>query len=115
MRGFGETKTSGLCRRLLRCRSRRRWRVGSSETNFGNLPRAFFRFEVSVVAREPAHSRHQTVREERNERVVILHSLIVAAALHGDAMLCSRQLVLQSQNIVIRFTLRLDSNNTHKL
>src|SRR5437879_252119 len=72
---------------------------------------AYFKTEEGVVARESAHARHQTVRKERNERVVILDGLVVATALDGDAIFRARQLVLQAQKILIGFQLRIIFNH----
>src|SRR6266513_1586597 len=85
------SRTLGLCRRWLGCRRRC---VRRSETHLGDLPRAFFGLEVGIVPSKSTHARHQTVREERNKRVVILHRLVVTAALHRDPIFCARQLVL---------------------
>src|SRR5205809_104187 len=53
----------------------------------------------------------QTVWEERNERVVILHNFVVAAALDGNAVFRARQLVLRAQEIFIGFQLRIIFND----
>src|SRR5260370_26460751 len=105
------SSTLRFCRRWLRLCSWRCRRVGSSEIYLGNLAGTFFRLEVSVVTREAAEARHQAVREERDKRVVILHRLVVAAALPGHAAFRSRQFVLQTQKILAGFQFEINFNN----
>ena len=82
-------------------------RVGRSKTHLGSLPRAFFRLEIGVVTREAAHARHQTVREQHNKCVVVLHHLVITAALHGNAIFRARQFVLQAKEVLVGFQNRI--------
>src|SRR5712691_1919394 len=97
----------GLRRRRTRRRALRCGRVPVIEIYLRRLPRAFFGFEVGIVARETAQTRHETVWKESEEGVVVLHGFVVTPPLHGDAVLRARQLILEPQEVLVGFQLRI--------
>src|SRR6267142_4311063 len=84
------------------------------EINLWSLPRTLIGLEVRVVPRKPTYARYQVVREKRNISVVVLQSLIVAAPLHRDSVLCPRQLILQPQKVLVRLQLRIVFNHNQQ-
>src|SRR5579883_583649 len=88
-------------------RRRRLWRWCSSEVHAWRLPRTFIGLEVGVITREAAHASHNIVGKQRNIRVVILNRLVVAATFYRNAVLGSRELILEAHEIFVGFQLRI--------
>src|SRR6266852_4058970 len=93
-------------RRGGRCRRRRR-RLIKIKIHFRRLPCSLIRLEIRIIPRKSRKSRHQTIREQRNVRVVTLNRFVVPPPLHRNPVFRSRQLILQPQKILIRFQLRI--------
>src|SRR5262249_2167088 len=66
---------------------------------------AFISLEVGLVAGKAAHAGDQAVGEERDESVVLLNHIVVAAPLDSDAVFGAGELVLQAEKIFIGFEL----------
>src|ERR1700730_5043600 len=91
--------------RLCRCRSRRLrgWSFLVLKIDLGSLSRAFVCLEVRVIPGKAAQARYQAAREKGNIGGVVLHRFIVTTPLHGDSVLCARQLVLKPQKVFVGF------------
>ena len=83
-----------MCR--LRCGLRGRCRFYAGEINFRRSPGAFTRGKVRIIALESSHAGPQAIREQADEGVVILQSVIVTLAFDGYPVLGSSQLILQA-------------------
>src|SRR5450432_3712644 len=83
-----------------------RWLFVVVEVDLGGLACAFFGLEIGLVALEASHAGDQAVGEQRNVGVVVLHHLVVVAALDGDAIFRAGQLILQAHEIFVGFQLR---------
>ena len=77
------------------CRSRS-WlrRRRTTEIYLWCLARTLLSLEIGIVAREARKTGYDIIREQTDVRVVVLHSLVIAAALNCDAILGSGQLIL---------------------
>src|SRR5258707_6878434 len=91
-----ETLTCGL-RSRLRCR--RRFHTG--EIYFRSRARPLAGGKVSVIAFEAGNPRPKAVREEADEGVVVLKSVVIAFAFNGDAVFRSSELILKAQKVFI--------------
>ena len=56
---------------------------------------------------ESRPARENIVRKKSDVRVVVLNRVVVALALNGDAVFSARQFVLQTEEVFIRFQLRI--------
>src|ERR1035437_1570501 len=68
---------------------------------------AFRGREVGGVLVEPGHARPNVVWKLKDKRVVLLDRVVVTLARHADAVLCSRQLILQAHELVAGAQLRV--------
>src|SRR5580698_6365203 len=83
------------------CRRWRGRRLAVVEIHLGRLSCPLFGLEVRIIPRESAEARYQTIREQRNIRVVVLDRIVIALALYGNAILGSRKFILQPLEILI--------------
>src|ERR1051326_4838421 len=83
----------------------------ASEINLGRLTRTLAGGEICVVAMESCDPCPKTGGKLSDKRVVVLQSVVVALALHGNAVLCARKLILQTQEVLIRAQLGIVLNH----
>src|SRR6266566_7360316 len=83
-------------------RSWLRRRIRCREVYFRHFTRSFGGGEVRVVWLESSPLGKDVIRKLLNVSVVILQSVVIALAFHGDAVFRAGQLILQAQEILVR-------------
>src|SRR5207245_10278101 len=81
--------------------------IRSREIHFRHFTRSFGGGEVRVVWLESSPLGKDVIRKLLNVSVVILQSVVIALAFHGDAIFRAGQLILQAQEILVRLELRV--------
>src|SRR5208337_1505531 len=74
-----------------------------AEIHLGSLARSLGSNKVSIIPLESSPPGKDVIREKTDVGVVILDGLVIAAALDGDAVFGSGQLVLKGQEVLIGF------------
>ena len=78
-----------------RGRSRSRCGRRGPEIHFGHFVRAGRSREIGIVALKTSDARDKAIRKSGDVGVVVLHSVVIAAALDRYAILGAREFVLQ--------------------
>src|SRR5947209_1282840 len=106
--GSAACATTAAQSRSARTRSRLRRMVpplaGTLELHLRHLLATWRRLEESLLL-EAANACHDAPREEAEPRVVVLHGLVEAHALDGDAVLRALELALESQEVLVALEL----------
>src|SRR5712692_8545557 len=106
--GSAACATAAAQSRSARTRSRLRRMVpplgGTLELHLRHLLAAWRRLEESLLL-EATNARHHARREEAEPGVVVLHGLVEAHPLDGDAVLRSLELALQREEVLVALEL----------
>src|SRR5882672_4656497 len=106
--GSAACATAAAQSRSARTRSRLRRKapppVGALELHLRHLLAARRRLEESLLL-EATNARHHARREKAEPRVVILHGLVEAHPLDGDAILRALELALQGEKVLVALEL----------